>query len=59
MPDRNPTANDELSRPVAKVGSPGASTGSPVDRQDARSLSELPHEELCELCDDLERWLDD
>ncbi len=57
MPDRTPTANDEPSRPGAKVG--GASSGTPVDRQDARSLSELPHEELCELCDDLERWLDD
>lgn len=58
MPDRTPTANDEQSRPVAQVGSLGASAGRP-DGQDARSLSELPHEELCELCDDLERWLDD
>lgn len=60
MPDRTrPTTDDELSRPGAKMGAPGASAGSPRDRQDARSLSELAHDELCELCDDLERWLDD
>ncbi len=60
MPDSAITTSTErLSRPGVQVSVPDAPASRPsLDREGARSLTELAHDEWCELCDDLERWLD-
>ncbi len=60
MPDSAITTKTEkLSRP----GPQPAATAAPVprprtERKDPRPLTDLAHDEWCELCDDLERWLE-
>ncbi len=57
MDDRTESTTKNRSRPGARPGAPLASGGSPRPT-DARPLTDLAHEEWCELCDDLERWID-
>lgn len=58
MPDSaSKTTSENLSRQGAQPGAHPAPTSRPRP-DDARSLADLAHEEWCELCDDLERWLD-
>ncbi len=60
MPDSAIATNtEELSRTRAQPASPGApSSRRRPEREEARSLTDLAHDEWCELCDDLERWLE-
>ncbi len=60
MPDSAiTTTKDKLSRQRIQPAAPGApAPGARRDHTEVRPLSDLAHDEWCELCDDLERLLE-